>query len=77
MRITYGRNKIKPNNTIVNWQWKNHDQIEIKLKLLGGGREPSHQNNQSEIRNEQHNIWIKKHDITWKQKNLTINEYIN
>ena len=52
MRITHGRNEIKPNNTKLNWQWKNHDQIEIKLKLLGGMRDTWHQDNPSKIRDK-------------------------
>ena len=37
MRITYGKKEIRPTKEPLKWQWKDNDQIEIKLKVLGGG----------------------------------------
>ena len=39
IRLTFGKHEIYPSNELLKWNWKDNDQVAIKMRLLGGGTE--------------------------------------
>ena len=37
IRITFGKREIYPTNEPLKWYWNDNDQVEVKMRILGGG----------------------------------------
>ena len=78
MRITFGKREIRPTKELLKWHWKDNDQIEIKLKIIGGGSmKPMKHKYGNDYTIKQPKYWIKKNRKSWKIKEEDLNEYLN